>query len=221
VEKCVVVLSGGPDSTTVAYWAKDKGYDVHAITFNYGQIANKEIDHAVRIAREIGVTHKVVDLSALKGIYAGVTSLIDESVRMTPNFSQPIIVPFRNGVFLSVVVAYAASIGASMILYGAQGSDEPYYPDCREEFYKAFEKAARLGTEQPMVIDAPFSSMTKSEMLKKWLELNVPFHLTWSCYLNGSKHCGRCESCINRKMAFMEAGIPDPTDYEDSSKPEI
>lgn len=213
VEKCVVILSGGIDSTTVAYWAKDQGYDVHAITFNYGQISVKEIDHAKEIGRGLGVSHKVLDLSALKEIYAGVTSLVDTNIPITEEFSHPIIVPFRNGVFLAVAVAYASSIGANKIFYGAHRSDEPYYPDCREGFYNAFEQAAKLGTEQQIIINAPFSKIEKSDILSKACELNVPLHLTWSCYNNLPKHCGKCESCANRKKAFMEAKIIDPTEY--------
>jgi len=213
VEKCIVVLSGGLDSSTVAYWTKSQGCSVRAITFDYGQIAKIEIECARRITEELRVPHKVVDLSALEVIYKGVTSLVDESISMTQEFSQPIVVPFRNGVFLAATVAYAASIGANTILYGAQGSDEGNYPDCRKEFYKAFEEAAKLGTEQPITIDAPFSDVSKSEVLKKGKTLAVPFHLTWSCYENGPIHCGRCESCTNRKKAFREAEIYDPTEY--------
>ncbi len=118
-EKCVVILSGGPDSSTVAYWAKKQGYDVYAITFKYGQIATKEVEHAIKIAKMLEVSIKLIDLSSLKEIFAGVTSLCDESIPMTPSFSQPIIVPFRNGIFLATAVAYAVSIGASKIFYGA------------------------------------------------------------------------------------------------------
>jgi 7-cyano-7-deazaguanine synthase len=123
-------------------------------------------------------------------------------------------VPFRNAIFLSAAVAYAVSVGAEKIFYGAQGSDEPFYPDCRKEFYQAFEKAARLGTCQEISIQAPFSNLRKSDVIKKAAELGVPFEFTWSCYLNGTKHCGKCESCVNRKKAFQEAGVPDPTSYK-------
>lgn len=212
--KCVVVLSGGPDSASVAYWAKDRGYEVYTITFDYGQIAKIEMEYAEKIARELGAIHKTVDLSSLEGVYSGVTSLVDGSIEMTGDFSDPIIVPFRNGVFLAVTVAYAASVGAETILYGAQGSDEENYPDCRREFYQAFEEAARLGTDTQISIDAPFSGMTKAEMIMEGVKLGVPFNLTWSCYREGPLHCGACESCNNRKKAFQEAGVPDPTEYE-------
>lgn len=212
-EKSVVVLSGGPDSSTVAYWAKDKGYDVYAITYKYGQIGKKEVTYASKIAKSLGVSIKVIDLSSLKEVFKGVTSLCDEKIQMTSTFSQPIIVPFRNAIFLSIAVAYAMSIGATKVFYGAQGSDEHFYPDCRKEFYKSFEKTAQLGTETKITIEAPFNNLQKSEVIKLGTELGVPYQLTWSCYLNGRIHCGKCESCMNRKRAFKEAGIEDTVEY--------
>jgi 7-cyano-7-deazaguanine synthase len=214
-KKCVVVLSGGPDSATVAYWAKAQGYRIYPITFNYGQIAVKETEAAQKIAEKLGESTKTIDLSALKDIFNGSTSLVNRDIPLTTEFSAPIIVPFRNAIFLSAAVAYAVTVGANHIFYGAQGSDEPFYPDCRREFYEAFEKVARLGTDQEITVRAPFSSQKKSYLIKKGAELGVPFELTWSCYLDGKKHCGKCESCINRKRAFKETGIPDPTTYED------
>lgn len=211
--KCAVILSGGPDSVTVAYWAKSRGFDVHAVTFDYGQKAKIEISRAREIAEAIGATHKVIDLSRLSEIYEGVTSLVDEDIEVTKEFSDPIIVPFRNGVFMAVTVAYAVGIGATHIFYGAHASDEPFYPDCRREFYEAFQEAARLGTETEMVIRSPFSDMPKSGIIRKAVELGVPLDRTWSCYLNGPVHCGRCESCNNRRNAFAEAGVQDPTEY--------
>ena len=133
---------------------------------------------------------------------------------MTSEFSGPIIVPFRNAIFLAAAVAYAVTVGAQKIFYGAHGSDEPFYPDCRKEFYEAFEKAAQLGTDCEISIQAPFSGRKKSEVITEGEKLDVPFELTWSCYLDGDKHCGRCESCVNRKKAFKEAAIADPTEYE-------
>lgn len=212
-EKCVVILSGGLDSSTVAYWAKNKGYDVYGLTFKYGQIATKEVDYASKIAERLKIQIKLIDLSSLKEIFTGVTSLCDENIELTSGFSQPIIVPFRNGIFLSIAVAYALSIGTTKIFYGAQGSDEPNYPDCRKEFYKSFENSASLGTDKEILIEAPFSTITKSAIIKLGSKLGVPFHLTWSCYLNGPKQCGKCESCMNRKNAFKEAKIHDPTKY--------
>jgi len=214
-EKCVVLLSGGPDSATVAYWAKNEGYDVYGMTFKYGQIATKEVEYARHIAEKLKIPLKTIDFSSLKDIFAGVTSLCDDSVEMTPTFSPLIIVPFRNAIFLATAVAYAVAINATHIFYGAQGSDEANYPDCRRAFYQAFETAAQLGTDTDIRIDAPFTEVPKAAILKRGAELGVPFHLTWSCYRNGSTHCGRCESCVNRRTAFQDAGLPDPTTYAD------
>ncbi len=214
-QKCVVVFSGGLDSTTAALWAKKQRYEVYAITFNYGQIASKETQSAQKIAKNLNVHIKVVDVSSLKDIFGEVTSLCNPNIPMTSTFSDPIIVPFRNAIFLSIAVSYAASIGALKIFYGAHGSDEPFYPDCRKEFYKAVEKAARLGTDKQITIAAPFSGKSKAEIVKIGQKYNVPFELTWSCYFSHAKHCGKCESCSNRKRAFREAKVPDPTEYEE------
>ena len=213
-KKCVIVLSGGPDSTTVAYWAKAEGYQIHPITFKYGQIAVKETEAAQKIAETLDTNTKIIDLSNLKDIFAGSAALVNRDIPLTSEFSAPIIVPFRNAIFLSAAVAYAVTVGANKIFYGAHGSDEPFYPDCRKEFYQAFEKAARLGTDQEITISAPYNGKKKSDVIKAAAELGVPLKLTWSCYLDGEKHCGKCESCVNRKKAFREAGITDPTKYE-------
>jgi 7-cyano-7-deazaguanine synthase len=212
--KCVIVLSGGPDSAVVAYWAKKEGYDLYPITFNYGQIAVKETHCAEKIAETLGAKTKIVDLSALKGVFGEVTSLCNSNIPMTTEFSQPIIVPFRNAIFLSVAVSYAVSVGADKIFYGAHGSDEPFYPDCRREFYEAFEKAAQLGTGEHISIQAPFSGKRKSEVIKIGTQLGVSFEFTWSCYRDAQMHCGKCESCVNRRKAFQEAEIRDLTKYE-------
>ena len=213
-KKAVIVLSGGPDSATVAYWAKKQGYQIYPITFKYGQIAVKETEAAQKIAQNLNTSTKIIDLSNLKDIFAGATSLVSREIPLTSEFSAPIIVPFRNAIFLSAAVAYAVIVGANKIFYGAQGSDEPFYPDCRREFYEAFEKAARLGTCEEIEIKAPFSGSKKSDLIKEGKKLGVPFQITWSCYLDGKIHCGKCESCTNRKKAFKEANVVDPTEYE-------
>ena len=212
--KAVVIFSGGPDSTTLLYLTIKRGYRAYPITFDYGQIAKREIEAAKKIADGLGLDLKIVDLRILKDTYLGTTSLVDDRLPITKEFSKDLVVPFRNGVMLSFAVAYAQSIGANYIFYGAQGSDEPYYPDCRPPFVRAFQKAARLGTDSKITIKAPLTKMKKSEVLRLGKELGVPFEITWSCYRGGDRHCGICEACLNRRKAFWEAGIPDPTVYE-------
>ncbi len=212
-EKCVDVLSGGPDSAVVAYWAKSQGYEVYALSFKYGQIASKELNSAQKIAERLEANFKIIDLSSLKEIFFGVSSLVDRNIPMTSTFSSQIVVPFRNAIFLSVAVSYCVGIDGKKVFYGAQASDRQFYPDCRREFYKAFETSAILGTGTNLTVEAPFSETSKAALLRLGFELGVPFDLTWSCYLDGPKHCGKCESCINRVKAFKEAGIPDPTQY--------
>jgi 7-cyano-7-deazaguanine synthase len=211
--KCIVVLSGGPDSTVVAYWAKKQGYAINCLSFKYGQIAEKETNQAKLIAKNLDAQIKVIDMSSLKEIFLGVTSLCDRNIALTSAFSQPIVVPFRNAIFLSIAVSYAAGVGAEKIFYGAHGSDAKFYPDCRPEFYKSLEETAKLGTELSIKIQAPFCGVSKAELIKVGVDLCVPFELTWSCYLDGAKHCGKCESCVNRKNAFKQAGVADPTEY--------
>lgn len=211
--KAVVIMSGGPDSSTVAYWAKNNGYEAHGITFKYGQTASKETTYAKVIAEKLGMNVKEVDISTLEDIFRGVTALCDRNISIPPRFEPTIIVPFRNGIFLSIAVAYAVSIGAEYVFYGAHASDSPFYPDCREEFVKAFGRAAKLGTEERLTILAPFQELKKHEIIELGTRLGVPYELTWSCYLDGEKHCGKCESCTNRKTAFKEADVEDPTEY--------
>jgi len=213
-KKAIVIFSGGPDSTTLLYLIIKRGYKAFPITFDYGQIAKREIDAAKLISERLGLGLRIVDLSVLREIYLGSTSLVDERIPVTKEFSKQLIVPFRNGIMLSFAVAYAQAIGASYIFYGAQGSDDPYYADCRASFVRAFQRAARIGTASEIVVRAPFTKMKKSEVIRLGKELGVPFEITWSCYRGGARHCGVCESCVNRKKAFLEAGIPDPTVYD-------
>lgn len=205
-EKCVVLLSGGPDSSTLAYWATDQGYEVYTMTCKYGQTATREVECAISIAEKLGAPMKVVDLSSLQEIFTGMTSPSDETIPPTSKFRL---------IFFSTAVVYAIAIGTRRVFYGAQGSDPPYYHDWRKEFYKSFQTAARLATGQDILIEAPFGETPKSAILKLGCRLGVPFEFTWSCYLNGPKHCGTCTSCVNRRKAFREAAVPDPTEYNE------
>lgn len=215
--KAVCLLSGGPDSAVVAAIAKREGYELYCLSFDYGQIAVKELDSARKIVDKLGTKeHKVVDISFLKDLYgSGVTALLDKNMQMPEKFEQSVIVPFRNGVLISISAAYAGAIGADVIFYGAQKGDVKFYPDCRQEFVSAISQAISSGTESNLTVRNPLVDKTKAEVIKLAVELGVPLEQTWSCYLNGDSHCGRCESCCNRKRAFKEARIEDPTTYSD------
>lgn len=211
--KVIIVLSGGLDSSTLAYWANSQGYEIFPISFNYGQIAKKETNHANIIAGKLGRKLKLVDLTALKNIFERSTALVNKNIPMPTRFEPKVIVPFRNGIFLSIAVAYAVSINVKKVIYGAHKSDHQYYPDCRKDFVNAFQKAVFLGTEKEIAVENPFYNLTKANIIQMGKRLDVPYQFTWSCYREEEYHCGVCESCSNRKNAFKLSGITDPTQY--------
>lgn len=221
MQKAVVVVSGGIDSSTLLYNLAKKGFEPHALTFLYGQKHSKEIQAAKGIASKLGIEHKVIDISSIREI-------IDSSALINPEVPIPnvpetaehydtlkaTIVPNRNSIFLALAVAYAAKIGADHVFYGAHFSDRGVYPDCRKEFVDAFMHAERVATDNfRLAVEAPFVDMNKSDVVMLGSSLGVPYHLTWSCYGGGSAHCGTCSSCRERKRAFIEAKVKDPTEY--------
>lgn len=220
--KAVIIASGGIDSSTLLYKMVKEGFEVYVLTFIYGQKHLQEIEYAKGIAQGLKVNHRVVDLSAMKGLLSG-SALTDSSVEV-PNVPETVehyetlqstIVPNRNAIFLSIAIGYAVSLKADHICFGAHFSDRGVYPDCRKEFVDAFQTAERLANDNPdMVIDAPFVDMDKSDIVKLGAELGVPFKETWTCYKGGANHCGVCSSCRERKRAFIDSGISDPTEYE-------
>ncbi|MFI5323255.1 MAG: 7-cyano-7-deazaguanine synthase QueC [Thermodesulfobacteriota bacterium] len=221
-KKVVIILSGGIDSATLLYSTLKKGLDVDCITFIYGQKHLKEIDSARDISSALGVAHKVVDLSPLGELLSG-SALTDASFEIpeVPETAEHFdtlkmtIVPNRNAIFLAIAVGYAASRGADSVFFGAHYSDRGVYPDCREEFVESFQTSERLATDNPFLnIRAPFVDMDKSQIVRLGAELGVPFKETWSCYKGGRVHCGVCSSCRERKRAFLESGVLDPTEYE-------
>lgn len=221
-KKAVVIVSGGIDSATLLYKILQEGYDVYALTFLYGQKHRKEIDSAKSICSALDVSHKVIDLSAMKELLSG-SALTDSNVEIpeVPETAEhyetlkATIVPNRNAIFLSVAIGYALSIGADHVFFGAHYSDRGVYPDCRKEFVEAFQLSERLATDNPsLVIDAPFVDVDKSQIVKLGSELGVPFKETWTCYNGGELHCGVCSSCRERKRAFRESGVSDPTRYQ-------
>ena len=222
MEKAVVLLSGGLDSSTALYLAKSEGYELHAISFDYGQRHSKELECAKAVAKKAGVaSHRVVSLNL--GDWGG-SSLTDMSMTVEDGDADrtdiPMTyVPARNMVFLSVAASMAEAIGAQHIFIGVSEVDYSGYVDCRQVFIDAMEKAINLGTvmgaEQgkKIKIHAPFVNMTKSEEIRLGEKLGVDFSLTWSCYRGGEKPCGTCDSCLLRARAFKEAGVTDTSIY--------
>jgi len=219
---CVAIASGGADSSTLLYLLRSEGYNVKALTFLYGQRHDKEIGSAVKICKILGVEHQVVDVSALKELLSS-SALINRLITVpevpetTEHYEslKTTIVPNRNAILLSIAVGFAVARGINRVVYGAHFSDRGVYPDCREEFVEAFQQTMRLATENSKLeILAPFVRKSKAEIIGLGSRLGVPYDLTWSCYNGGAQHCGRCSSCRERKRAFIEANVNDPTEYE-------
>lgn len=223
--KILVLSSGGVDSTTcLAMAVKEVGAEnVLALSVYYGQKHDKEIQAAKKVAEYYGVRRMELDLSV---IFAGSNcSLLKQSTEDIPleSYAQQIeethgekpvstYVPFRNGLFLSSAASIALSHGCSKIMYGAHADDAAgaAYPDCSLDFVNAMNQAIYLGSGNQLTIEAPFVSLTKADVVKKGLELGVPYELTWSCYEGGEKPCGKCGTCIDRMRAFELNGVVDP-----------
>jgi 7-cyano-7-deazaguanine synthase len=222
--KCaVVLLSGGLDSATVLAIAKAEGYELHALSFSYGQRHAWELEAAKRVAASIGVAqHRIatIDLRAFGG--SALTADIDvPKGRDADEMSHGIpitYVPARNTIFLSFALAWAEVLGASDIFLGVNALDYSGYPDCRPEFIEAFEQMANLATKagvegrQHLRIHTPLIAMTKAQIIATGMELGVDYALTSSCYDPGSTGapCGQCDSCLLRQKGFRENGIADP-----------
>jgi 7-cyano-7-deazaguanine synthase len=216
MKKAVVLLSGGLDSSTTLFFALDKGYKCECLSFDYGQRHKKELAQARAMARSARCSFTVVKISLpWKG-----SSLLDRSLRVPQeglkNDSIPsTYVPGRNIIFLSFAASFAETAGAAKIFIGANAIDYSGYPDCRPSFLKAYEKALGQGLKtsvegKPLRIEAPLVNLSKAQIVRLALKLDVPLHLTWSCYQGGKRPCGVCDSCRLRAKGFQEAGREDP-----------
>ena len=222
--RAVVLLSGGMDSATALAIALQDGFEVTALSVDYGQRHRKELDAARKIAKHFGVKdHRVVslDLTAIGG-----SALTDRKIpvpeqRRLEEIGQGIpvtYVPARNTILLSYALGLAEATGAKAIYIAANQIDFSGYPDCRPEFYRAFQEVARLGTKRGVEGDVieirtPLIAMSKADIVRKGEELGVPWALTWSCYRGEEKACGVCDSCQLRLKGFREAGVKDPLPY--------
>ncbi|WP_411681676.1 7-cyano-7-deazaguanine synthase QueC [Clostridium thailandense] len=222
MKKAVVLLSGGLDSSTAVYLAKKEGYEVYAISFDYGQRHDKELNCAKNIAEKAGVKEHIVVTTNMNAW--GGSALTDKNIEVPEGKEEskeiPVTyVPARNMIFLSYAASYAEVVGAQDIFIGVSEVDYSGYVDCREEFINAMENAINNGTvcavEQgrKIKIHAPFLHMTKSQEIKLGKELGVDYGLTWSCYKGEELACGVCDSCMLRLKAFKEARYEDPVKY--------
>ncbi|KAF3886302.1 MULTISPECIES: 7-cyano-7-deazaguanine synthase QueC [Nostocales] len=223
--KAVILLSGGLDSSTVLYQAMADGCECYALSFDYRQRHQRELQSASAIATRVGaVQHQVVkfDLSQWGG-----SALTDNSInlpqeRSLGEMSQNIpitYVPARNTIFLSFALAWAETLAAERVYIGVNALDYSGYPDCRPDYIQAMEEVFCLGTKQgrlgnPIKIIAPLSELKKTEIIQLGNQLGVPWELTWSCYAGREAACGVCDSCLLRLAAFKELGLVDPLKYE-------
>ncbi len=222
--RAVVLLSGGLDSTVACAMAKAAGHEVHAVSFDYGQRHRRELESAKAVAKALGArSHSVLKVPV--GDYGG-SALTDHGIAVPTGRSEkdmgadiPVTyVPARNIVFLSLALGVAEVKDAEAIYIGANALDYSGYPDCRPEFFAAFEEMARRGTKRgvegrPVRIEVPLQSMTKADIVREGLRLKAPLDLTWSCYQGGEVACGVCDSCVLRLKGFREAGAADPVPY--------
>ncbi len=222
MKKAVIVFSGGIDSVCAVLFLRSR-YELYGITFSYGQKASREITAARSFAKKLGLKqHKIVDIGFMRELYGDSNVLTSTKRKIPSKFEYSIVVPIRNAVFLSVASAWAFTLNASLVAYGAHTGDKNY-PDCRPVFAKKLETAfnqgeidgINLGLRKSIKIWSPYrEGLSKSDLLKDGVKvLGDSIFNTWSCYSNKKYHCGVCESCNNRKIAFQKAGIADKTKY--------
>jgi 7-cyano-7-deazaguanine synthase len=215
--KVVVLCSGGMDSVTALYWARREHDVVAAVSFDYGSKHNhREIPFAASHARALGLRHEVIALDFVDRLFASDLlrsgGAVPDGHYAAENMKQTV-VPFRNAIMLSVACGFAESIDARGMVIAAHTGDHTIYPDCREDFMQAMAEAMRLGTYAGMQLLRPFIALTKAQIASEGARLGVDFARTWSCYKGGAIHCGTCGTCVERREAFADAGLTDPTAY--------
>ncbi len=226
-KKAVVLLSGGLDSATTLAIARSEGFQLFALTFEYGQRHQQEIEAAKKVANSLRATeHRIIDIDLAQ---FGGSAITDSAIEVpkdrtdlgNPDQIPPTYVPVRNTIFLSYALAWAEVLGAFDIFIGVNTTDYSGYPDCRAEFITAFEKLANLATAAAIQgkgqyrIHTPIINMTKAQIILTGIKLGVDYSLTHSCYEPDEKgsSCGRCDACRLRLKGFAEAGLKDPIEY--------
>lgn len=217
MKKSVIILSGGMDSVTLLYDCKD---DIAlAVTFDYGSNHNKrEAELAAYHCKQLGIEHLIIPLDFMgkyfKSSLLEGADAIPEGHYQADNMKSTV-VPFRNGIMLSIACGLAESRGLTKVLIANHAGDHAIYPDCRATFISAMNDAMANGTYEHINIYAPYTSLSKTDIAKIGKTLGIDYSKTYSCYKGGEKHCGKCGTCVERKEALRDAGIDDPTEYEE------
>lgn len=212
----VIIVSGGMDSITLLYERKDE--IALGISFDYGSNHNaREIPLARMHCERLGIRHLVINLSFIhhyfKSSLLSGADKIPEGSYDDDNMKSTV-VPFRNGIMLSIAVGIAESEGLKKVFIANHGGDHAIYPDCREGFIEAIDAASQAGTYEHVRILAPYTNITKTDIALRGKQLGIDYSETWSCYKGGEVHCGKCGTCVERKEALREAGLEDTTQYE-------
>ena len=213
----VIIVSGGMDSITLLYDYAER--IALAVSFDYGSNHNaREIPFARLHCERLGIEHLVIPLSFMQQYFH--SSLLDGADAIPEGHYEDAnmrstVVPFRNGIMLSVAVGLAESRGLHHVMMANHGGDHAIYPDCRAEFVSAFDEAARAGTYIGVSLLAPYTHLTKTDIARRGQQLGIDYAETWSCYKGGDKHCGRCGTCVERREALAEAGVEDHTEYDE------
>ncbi len=215
--KVVVLCSGGMDSVTALYWARREHQVAAVVSFDYGAKHNhRELPFAVEHATQLGLRHEVIALDFIDRLFASNLlrsgGAVPDGHYAAENMKQTV-VPFRNAIMLSIACGFAESVDAAGLVIAAHTGDHTIYPDCREAFMQAMADAMRLGTYAGVALLRPFIALTKGQIAAEGARLGVDFVRTWSCYKGGAIHCGTCGTCVERREAFADAGLRDPTEY--------
>ncbi len=217
MKDCILILSGGMDSTTMLYEYRD---DIAlAVSFHYGSNHNdKEIPFARYHCEKLGIKHITIPLAFMKQYFR--SSLLEGSEAIPEgNYDdenmKSTVVPFRNGIMLAIVAGLAETYGLKHVMMANHGGDHTIYPDCRPAFVEAMSAAIAAGTYEGITLKTPYTNITKGEIARKGKALGIDYTQTWSCYKGGAVHCGKCGTCRERKEALAAAGIEDLTPYED------
>lgn len=216
VQKGVVIVSGGMDSVTLMHDLKSKKYDLHALTFDYGQKHKKEIECATKNCEELEIEQDIIDMKFFSDIAKSALTQKDKPVPdgnyADENMKQTV-VPNRNMVMLAIAASFALSHKRDYLFYGAHSGDHAIYPDCRQPFIQAMKNAFNLCDWSRVRLEAPYIRLDKAAILKIGLPLGVKYETTWTCYKGGDTACGTCGSCTERLEAFSTIGVQDPLKY--------